>query len=430
MSGSSKVAPLLLALTLAGCKDGTSPDDIQNVVNFVLDFCAADIPAFVAVQNSSDGPWTRVTGDANGTFTLSVAPKFGLAVVYEGGINFTAEVMYTSREDLAFRDGAACPEQPLRARTLSGSLVALTGTQQAEVYAYDLTVFMQAGGATGFQFNTLPSLPLDLVAIRLNGPNVDRVILRRNLAAATTATTPALDFTGNEGIVVATSSAAITGAGTDGLSVDRYFHSSLGTSTLMSTSGNGSAWTFTSVPTAQTIDGDMQELQVLAMNQANGSGRGVRTFFRAAGDLSTTIGPALATPAVTFSGTPRRPRLQMTSQSDYGAVVLGFFVQGLKAVTVAKTSGYVGVTPSTWDVEFPDLSAVTGFPGGGLTAGSPTDWFVVATGAPLSFALGGVPVEGLIAKDAAVISNSTAFSGSTRSARLLGSRMRGVQRGY
>lgn len=419
------VLPFLLAITTT-CKEGTGPTT-DELVQMVLDFCDLDAPEFVAVRSSAGGAWVRVTGNASDTYTLNVPESFGLAVVYEGGDFFEAEVLYVSREDLAFLDGRACEDGPPLDRTITGSAPGLSGFQQAEVSILDGFAFMDASQNT-FAIGLLPSQPLDLVAIRFNGSSLDRIIVRRNLSGTATTTTP-LDFAGSEGITPATNTLTFSGGGNDFIGVDRLFHSSLGTVALLLATETGStSATFVSVPTAQTIDGDMHQMIVSAFHPTEEAVRSVRTFFRAAGDLTSALGPHLPMPSVTFNGTPQRPRVQVTSQLDYQGTAFAFIEQGLKSIAVTKTTGYDGATPAVWDMEFPDLNGVAGFPGGGLTNGAATDWIVTATNAPVSFILGEAGNEGQIVKSATRASFSAATYGNRPASRLLRSHRPGGRR--
>ena len=417
---------LALALSATTCKEGTAPTT-DELVQMVVDFCESNAPLFVAVQSAAGGDWVPVEGDAENSFTLNVPPTFGLVAVYAGGDAFEAEVLYVSREDVAFRDGLACEEEPARNRSISGSVPGLTGSQAADVSIYDSFAFLLPSDPPAFEIPNLPSVPLDLVATRYAGEAVDRIILRRNLGSTITSTPP-LDFGASESFAPVTNAFSFSGGGTDFVGVEVFFHSSLETShPLSATQTSPTAASFTSVPAAQTVAGDLQELRVTATNLDEFAARAVRMFYRAPADLTTTLGAHLPQPVVSFSGTPQRPRVQVTSQLEYGENVLAIISQGLKTVLLTKTNGYVEATPAVWDVEFPNLAGVAGFPGGGLTSGAGTDWFVSATNAPLSVLFGDVP-EGQITKEAARFSFSSATSGSTPTSRLPRSRMLGARR--
>jgi hypothetical protein len=413
----------MVALFLAGC-ESTSPSD-KELAAFILDFCAGQAPDFVAFQNQ-DGPWTPAPIDANGTITLQVTQRFGLALVQSDGEEIGTEVLYGTRDEFAVMNGLTCLEDDGN-KILNGSVAGVSASQSARVSLSNLA-HVATSANSAFSFVGLPNRPLDLVAHRLTTSTQvpDRVIVRRALTNATGSTLSALDFNNvTEAQAQATNVLTITGLGAG----EFNFY----TSGFMTMSGTNHIFTSTSftaatqplygVPAALTQAGDIHRIVVDA--SSNSGGRGVAQFHRNPGDRTAALGPPLSTPTITNAGTAPDVflRAQLPSQQEYGAVASVTFEQSPPGAAiiysvVIMTSGYAGGTPTTWELQMPDLSAVAGYPAGALFLNNqPFGWFAEAAGDGAVVFVGGPPTDGLIARFADRASPAASQVFSTRPSR-------------
>lgn len=376
----------VVAMSLAACDGTTEPS--PELVDMILDFCADETPSFLAAQNEG-GTWTRVAGDANGTFTFQATPKVAIVIVHQVGSSSSSEFIYTSTTELQPFNNVACIETA-GTKTLNGTVSGLPTGSSAMISMAGSFDYITSP-VTSYSLTNLPGGSLDLVAQResfVTSTVPDRVIIRRaqNLAA----TIPVLDFGSSEAADFTTNVATISGMMT---SDDNYLTQDFHTSTTQDHSITSNAF-FTSstqtlyhVPSSMTQTGDLHELSVYAEGSGGTSYRGETQFYRAAGNRPVSLGAALNAPTIT-SATPSpyvRLRVQLQSQSEYGSVVSAFFDQSTSSanriVVVTATSGYFGTTPAVWQFEIPDLSSVSGFPTSAmLQSGSTVDWWVDAYG--------------------------------------------------
>lgn len=342
-----------------------------------IDFCSKDIPLWFAYQNEG-GAWTRVVGDANGTFVFDATPKVGVTLVFATGSGTTAgfdtEVFYMTRADVEPLNGVPCAESQ-GAKTLNGSVAGL-GTNQFASVQMAGSYAQVVAPATTYSFTTLPDGALDLVAQRNvppatgTGPATpDRVIIRRGVNLATGAAIPVLDFATSEAVALATNTVTVTGAAAGDVTsafTDFVTRPTGGPETfafISSIDVAGGSGTFSAVPASLTIAGDMHSLFVMSGPSAGGESRGAATFFRSTANKSVALGAPLSTPTVTQAATTPYVRLrgQLASQADYGDQVMFNFSQSTRSASLSATAGYLGATPATWDLTMPDFSAIAGW---------------------------------------------------------------------
>ena len=379
-----------LALSLGACTDSTGP--AVDLTDFLLDFCADDVPVFLAVQN--DGvSWERITPDAAGTFAFQVAPEVGLAMVWQNSNGFASEFSFVAASEIAPLNGLGCADGA-GTKVLSGTMTGIADGQEGVVSMARRTAHVDPSQG-GFALNGLPSGPQDLVAHRAtfvaDGEMPDRVIVRRaqNLVSGATIT-PALDFSGGDSQDAASNTLTIGGfspSDDNWLYVD--FRTSSGTvHPLQRLVGFTSATpTIGGIPTALTQAGDLHDIEMFAYGPSGTSYRGMRQYHRTPGDRIVTLGPSLSVPVI-LQQQPSpyvQLRAQLQSQGEYGAFVSAYYLQQIgsaeHSVQVRATAGYIGGTPDTWDVTIPDLSGVAGFPSHAmLQSGFTTTWYVDAFG--------------------------------------------------
>jgi hypothetical protein len=148
------------------------------------------------------------------------------------------------------------------------------------------------------------------------------------------------------------------------------------------------------IPVSLTQAGDLHELEVFA--DAETAYRGEVQFYREPSNRTVGLGAHLSNPTLTLiqSSTQLRPRTQLPSQLEYGSFVSVSLIQDTREVVITMTRGYHGDTPTTWDIHFPDITAMPGFPSSArLQLGQNTQWLVDAYGgSPAAFF--GAPTDG------------------------------------
>ena len=367
----------------AACDESTTAPP-GSKADVSLDFCASDIPAWVAIQNEGEG-WQQVTGNSSGTFTFNATQRVSVASVTPQGANYSIQILNLTRNELEAISGKTCPE--LRGtKSLSGTAAGLTG-QEAVRLSMAKAVAGATAGNGSFSFAGLPDGALDLVATRTatsftQPPN--RIIVRRNLNLQAGATIPALDFASTEAQPLATAVVTLANRGSDFVDLVTEFFSANGTEhRLMQMTGtDASAITFVSVPTTLRTPTDWHVLTVGA-SAASGT-REVAQYYRDPSDRTLTFGPVLSAPALSIAATTPyvRPRLTVASQAEYPSAMEAFFSQlsgsTFRIIRVFTTAAFLGGRPASWVLEMPDLSA----------AGFQTSWAFPNTTSINSNALG------------------------------------------
>ena len=375
----------LLALALAGCSDSGTGSDLSDLV---LDFCSgADTPVFIGLQNEGQA-WTRLLPDAQGTITFRASNKIGLAFVYQtGASSYFTDVLYVTRDEIEPLANAACPEV-VGSKLLNGSVAAVSGAASADITMADSYAQVTPPPST-FSLSNLPSGPQDLVASRSDfvlgvyAPN--RVIVRRSVNLTSGATIPALDFAAAEALSPTASNATISGfAASDNTTVTVDFSTATTAFHPLFFRSNvpSSSQTIYGVPGILTQAGDAHILTVRALSSSGNSYRVQEQYYRDPADKLVALGAALNAPTITtLASTPSvRLSTSLPSQSDYASFANVTHRQSSRTVSVTGTAGYFGGTPTTWVLDMPDLSTVSGFAATtyGLSSGTSTESFAEA----------------------------------------------------
>jgi len=377
------VAAALLAASLVGCDStGPGPADLTDVL---LDFCGSDTPVFFGLQNEG-ADWSRVTPDVQGTFAFQATRTFTLAIVHEVGGRVATEYIYATPGDIESLNGVSCRERQ-GTKSLSGTVAGVPLGSGAVVTLANSDDVIEAP-ATSYQLVDLPNGPYDLVATReqlgVSSVTPDRVIIRRAQDRTSGSAFPVLDFASTE--AVPTVAHNVTASGLSGNDINEYAltFSTLGTrrhSLSLVETFTSSTRPLRGIPQSLTQAGDYHELEVLA--DAGSAYRGSVHYYRQPGDRAVSLGSHLDNPTLTFlaGSSQLRPRTQLASQFEYGSMATVLLRQDVRTVAITATSAYFGGTPVTWDLSFPDLTNMTGFPSGArLQTGQTLSWNVEAYG--------------------------------------------------
>jgi hypothetical protein len=391
----SAVISLLSAAAIACDSTGPNPTDLTDVL---LDFCASDTPVFVALQNEG-ADWTRLTPDAQGTVSFEATETFTMAIVHLRGGRTITEYIYATPEDVEALNGVSCIDQS-GTKTLTGTVAGVSLGSGAVVTMASSWEELTAP-TNAFTLTDLPNGPYDLIAHRevigTSSVQPDRVIVRRAQDRANGSAIPVLDFSAAE--AVASAQHTVTASGLSSSDINEFLLTFSTPTTRRHSLSLVESFTSNTrnlfgVPGALTQSGDVHELEVFA--DAGTAYRGEVQYYRVPSNRTVALGAHLSNPTLTFlpSSTQLLPRTQLPSQFEYGSLASVSLVQDTREVVITVTSTYFGGTPVIWDISFPDISTMTGFPTSArLVQGQSTDWYVDAYGgSPAAFF--GTPTDG------------------------------------
>jgi hypothetical protein len=290
-------------------------------------------------------------------------------------------------------------------KTVNGSVAGVGASQFAAMHlGFDEDL---AGGTAGdnlFQLQNVPLGPRDLVAALHDDATerVNRFILRRGVNAADNSTLPVIDFSAAESFAPASATATVTGLAGDVASVftglGTFYYPRLSQFRFEVTT----SVPYDALPAAQLAPGDVQRLVGYAQNCCEPQYRTVDVYFRNVVDRTLAFGPAAATPTIsTVTGSSfARPRIQMPVQPEYNRSIEAFFSQGTgaseRSAYYRASSDYYATAPTTWDLTYPDVSAVAGFnTAWAFQPGATTSWTVFVFGGDfLPFEDATLPADG------------------------------------
>jgi hypothetical protein len=420
-SWTRKLAAPLFATSLVACSDGIGPGQGSvDYMDLALDFCNAtgQFPVFFAYLNEGEG-WTRVNGDLNRTFAFRASDKVGVAMVFtDGAGTYFTDVFYAKNEELEPLSGSACTEA-IGTKTVSGSVANVADGDYAYV-SMGLTTELVEPPPSTYSLFDLANAPLDLVAhsgsSQITGDVPDAFIIRRAQNPPDGSTLSTLDFNSAEAAAPAVNTVTISGlsASEDNL-IDLYFSTAttFDQPIFLSSFFTSGTQTIYHVPSALTQAGDLHLLDVYGTTTSGVAVRGETQWYRNAGNRTVALGSHLSTPAISSLATSPivRLRAQLPVQPEYNSFALALYEQigttTVRAVSVLGTAGYFN-SPSTWVLDIPDLSGVSGFPtaSGLASGGTSTNYQVFAYGGNLATFFG-APEEGSTMKYAARSSSTT-----------------------
>jgi hypothetical protein len=411
VAATAAVAPGSYPITLTSSSPGHAPDQsvmlsVQviappAVATVSVPFCSTNVPAWFAFRNEGYA-WERVspTGSA---YSFAATSRVAIAFVFAAGQSSDANIYFLSRSELAAFNDLDCPG----VKTNSGTVVGLT-TGQSALVVMGASADLPSAAAPAYSLEELPARPLDLVATRgVVTQNAflapDRFIVRRGLDLATGTTIPELNFTAAEAVAPAAHTLTINGVNSgETLVIQNTLRTATGTyGTLQVASFTGATATLNAVPTDQLVASDVHEFFADAFGSNGLVGHAHVEYTHDPADKTVTLGPLLGTPAIsTLAATPyARMRATLASQPEYPTVARFSYQQGTLAssrlVVALATSGYLGATPTTWDVAIPDFTGTAGFNASWmLLPGLSTPYLAEAFSGRNELLFGAAPVNG------------------------------------
>jgi hypothetical protein len=364
-------------------------------MSVTVNFCPEFRPRFAAYKNEGH-PWQVVVPNGN-SVTFNATARVGFVTTFDYTFLWPTDVYYVTREELqqpTFYD-SKCEG--------TKSLVGQVGNVPPPQFARVRAAFAQKDSATdvspNFVLTSLPSGPIDLFAVRgtWNSSFVPDKIIVRSVDLPDGSTIPPLDFA-SQGAPPVSMNLTLTGTPAVG---QRLASMSLvaGMSELIMhddvaipASGQVS---LLAAPSSELGTNALNQL--IAWNQRgndrDGSAFVYFKYFRDPSDVVVDVGREM--PAVTVSVISRRPysrmRMSMPSQPEYPAGAAAVFNAGEVWVTV--TAGYLGGTPSVWDIAMPDLAGLPGFQSGYMLGASVSSYQAITITEPLSMYWNGEQVS-------------------------------------
>jgi len=445
-SGTLAEQTATVALTVTAVTGGSG--------NTTWEFCnAADMPLWLAIQDGTNGTWTRVTptgtkfqfnitqakagvayvlgttspsiGSASSSFAARMSAKLQQELLLRNRPTrasasrsladaFTLSIFYGSQAELNSQGTGSC-SPGVTGKTVNGSVANLGLTQLAFVSLGAATSTVIGASGSTFQLKDVAPGALDLISSRISidlatsAFNVDKLIIRRGLNQADGSTiTPALDFNAAEAFAPVTPTLTIGNLnGEAGSALSFYFTSGLGGASaaaplfVTGTPGPG-PFTYAGVPAAKQASGDLHlVLATASPNTTNPTqSRSSGIFFKDATNRTVTLGSALNQPTVSAAATAPYVRFRATGgvQAEYNKSISVEFTQSAAAasrtVIFSATEGYLAGL-ATYDFTIPDFTAVAGWDSNwGPKAGAATRWDVTGTGYTGIGVASPTPVEG------------------------------------
>jgi hypothetical protein len=401
-------------MVLAACSGPTDVRRLAGTVDVTMEFCLGQGPNWLAYKNEGQD-WVSVPASVfQSSYTFPATAKVTLAYVRAVAFASFAQVSVlnlTSDEVQQLR----CPLATTGAKELTGTVKMINADDDARVLMGGAISFLSPGSKTYSLF--VREGPLDLFALirpfPVNTTAAPLVIVRHNVDLPAGGAIPLLDFTSGEAKPFEKSTINLEGTHANGSVIARvnYVSARRTDFALGSVTNLGSTLSVNAVPASLLEAGDLHRVSV--SKASGGTILDVVYHQRAPHDTSLAFGPPLSAYAVDLVGSAPivRPRVRFASQPAYPSMAQALLQQSdessFRSLSLLTTSGYVGGTPSTWDLSAPDLTLASGYQAAwGLVTGSLTAIVVKAWDTrPAVFFGGGTPAAGETARAASASSS-------------------------
>jgi hypothetical protein len=372
------------ALGALACSDPAGPP--AGTTPITLNLCAAGGPlAWVAYQNEG-GAWTQLSPGFSGSVSFNATEKVSIAI----GLNFFGasftQVVNATAAELSAEASVPC-STAFATRTMNGTVSGLASDQLVRISASTSSDNADAFDPS-WAMEDLPSTAVDILATRYSGfgSQPDRVLVRRSIVPPN-GTVAALNFASAEAAAIETATVTLNGipagasagVATSVMTPNGTLHE-LGDASATASSPSAP---YASLPASLRIAADQHVMTATAVD-ADGD-RSATFYYRTPAAKTLTFGPLVSAPTLTNASTTPyvRPRAQIASQAEYPGAVLAQWTETSQAqsttrlVAVMTTAGFLGGTPATWTVEFPDMTSAHFDPSWGLQTTS-YEWGITA----------------------------------------------------
>jgi len=388
---------LLLALGLgamSACSSSSTGGGGGGGGTIVFVFCPGDAPIWVAFQDGKSGSWTLLTPSNDSISFKLTSSAGGLAAVTASGGGFDLGVIYATKDQFTALSAYNTRVLGCESKTVHGTAANLANGEYVSVGLGTSQAQILQNGVQFSLFN-VPNDTVDMVATS-NGTadlRIHKYIVRRQLDVADGGSLDLLDFTSAEAFAKDTGAYTVTGLNGDNATVAGFFYGASGTETANGYLGGGvtdATYEYDAIPDAKVNSGEFQLLRGFTNSRSAG------TYIRNVGPITLAFGPALSTPTVTAPTTSPyvMPNVTVASQTEYKDELDAFFTGSANDAFMVTTADYLGSTPTTWNVTFPDLSAAPNFQTNWGLDATDFDWVVTGSGGTLLFQNGAAPNNG------------------------------------
>jgi len=349
-----------VAASLCGCGD----EIITPLPPRAYSLCPTEgIATYAAYQNEGK-EWTPYAAYPARTFYFDASPRVGFAWGYGFGSSTRITILLLTIDELRSHGCRNWTFASASGKTLVGAITDFAGHSFATL-ALGPYIKAVSSTAPNYTLTLLPQGPMDLLAFTAGGAD-DKMIMRRAVDLVDYSIIPVLNFSSIEAITAQ----RITVQTPPG-SLSPYFWSKGGTVALLEshTDAQFNA-SVPVVPSALVIDGDEHIFDWASAIAPGGTEqRYVRKTFRMPTGATIASGPTLNDPVVTFApnGSRYDITVQLTSQPEYANYV-DFELRDPAGVAtpthyihVIVSAGYLGSTPTTWEINLSDLVIKAGF---------------------------------------------------------------------
>ena len=380
-----------------------------NATDVNVVFCPGDQPTWFAIQNEGQ-PWYVVSRIPRQGYSLAVSQKVVVAygrTILGANLSSAVKVLFVTAEELAKAScGATIGDKTVYANISGLASNDLVFATISGGFGRTDPFYVAGGSATQVRIEGVAEGPGDMLAYLLaQTGDRPKYLLRHGVDAPNRSLLAPLDFTSAEAAY--TVRFPMTVAGGANANVVATFVSTRGTvrELGMTTVANGSG-IYMALPQTLLATGDLHRQAATATD-----GRYTSVYSASLGQLDLTLGPVLPTPTVTSVGSVPALRMRATlpGQAEYPAFASATFYQGAlfnRSMTVVVSAGYLGGSPSQWELEVPSLPFLLAE--AQLQGGVETQWHVEAwnSSAGLFFGHGGA-TDGSVVRCAIATSLST-----------------------
>jgi hypothetical protein len=393
---------LLTFVFAAACNESVAP--LGGSGSLTLNLCSAFGSGWFAYQNEG-GAWTEVKPNAARQVSFDATARVSIAMYRQlTGTSFTRVINATANE-LRAAMAAPCVTQSGTA-VLSGGIAGVTGSQYVRISAGSGTDVASVADPAWLLDKLIPG-QTDLIATRYATSTTQpatTVLVRRGIVPH--GPVADLDFSNTaEAQPLQFNPVSISNAPQASVFLSSSLRTALGTNhslgELSATVGLGGLMSFSipSVPSALRNEGDLHQLYASASN-VDGTRESI-SYYRTPPARPVAFGAMIDAPTLALlARTPYvRPRAQVVTKFEYQNAIEVSYSEasgpaGSRLVSVMTTAGFLGETPTTWELSVPDLTGA-GYDVNAALHSDTLQWTVTARGGDIGVILGAPPIDGI-----------------------------------